>query len=93
MRQIDHWITNDVRLFHDSKVTTIGVDSDHSAFIAQLALRSKEAKKKDNTTTLCHQLLQVKEVKEKYNKNLTSTFKKSPSREAKNQRGPNLLQH
>ena len=61
--QLDHWVTNKLDTIHDAKVTELGVDSDHSATLIRIDLKTARRKRKKEKTTLCYALLQNKDIR------------------------------
>ena len=70
--QLDHWVTNKLDTIHDAKVTELGVDSDHSATLICIDLKTARRKRKKEKTTLCYALLQNKDIREKYNEKIAT---------------------
>ena len=55
--QLDHWITNNLHLVHDVRVTDTGVDRNHSAIIMNIAIKAKKKKQKETKQQQCQKLL------------------------------------
>ena len=77
--QLDHWMTNKLTTVHDARVTELGVDSDHSAILINIDLKTPRRDRKKEKSTLCYAMLQNKDVREDYNEKIATHMPKKGS--------------